>query len=147
MPRLTAAPIDVSDSQRRQLDTVLRKQTSPQHQVKRARIILLADEGVGVNATRRRLGISATMIRWWRRRWRETESSDALERLRDAPRSGAPAVYTSEQICAIVAMACEHPADSDRPISHWTQREIADEAIQRGLVDWISQRSVGRFLK
>ena len=33
------------------------------------------------------------------------------------------------------------------PISQWTQREIADEAIRRGLVPKISQRSVGRFLK
>ncbi len=27
-------------------------------------------------------------------------------------------------------MACEHPEDSERPISHWTQQEIADEAIR-----------------
>jgi hypothetical protein len=49
--------------------------------------------------------------------------------------------------CAIVAMTCEKPEASDRPISHWSQREIADEAVRRGLVSSISQRSVGRFLK
>jgi putative transposase len=38
-------------------------------------------------------------------------------------------------------------SESERPISHWSQREIADEAIRRGLVSNISQRSVGRFLK
>ncbi|MGH7002029.1 MAG: helix-turn-helix domain-containing protein [Stellaceae bacterium] len=69
------------------------------------------------------------------------------ERLADAPRSGAPAKYTPEQICAVVAMTCEKPSESERPISHWSQREIADEAMRRGLVPSISQRSVGRFLK
>jgi hypothetical protein len=69
------------------------------------------------------------------------------ERLCDAPRSGAPATYTPEQICAVIAMTCERPSESERPISHWSQREIADEAIRRGLVPSISQRSVGRFLK
>jgi hypothetical protein len=43
-------------------------------------------------------------------------------------RSGAPATYTPEQICAVVAMTCEKPSESERPISQWTQREIADEA-------------------
>jgi len=62
-------------------------------------------------------------------------------------RSGAPATYTPEQICAVIAMTCEKPSESERPISHWSQREIADEAIRRGLVSNISQRSVGRFLK
>jgi putative transposase len=69
------------------------------------------------------------------------------EQLADAPRSGAPAVFTPEQICSIVAMTCEKPSDSERPISQWSQREIADEAVRRGLVRNISQRSVGRFLK
>src|SRR5262249_34369468 len=54
--------------------------------------------------------------------------------------------YTPEQICAVIAMTCEKPSESERPISHWSQREIADEAIRRGLVSNISQRSVGRFL-
>ena len=49
--------------------------------------------------------------------------------------------------CAVIAMTCEKPSESERPISHWSQREIADEAIRRGLVSNISQRSVGRFLK
>jgi transposase len=41
------------------------------------------------------------------------------ERLADAPRSGAPATFTAEQICALVAMTCEKPSESERPISHW----------------------------
>ena len=45
------------------------------------------------------------------------------------------------------ALACELPADSGLPMSHWTQQGLADEAMRRGIVGEISQRSVGRFLK
>jgi len=87
-------------------------------------------------------------VRYWRGRWRQAPPAQCVpERLADAPRSGAPATYTPEQICAVIAMTCEKPSESERPISHWSQREIADEAIRRGLVSNISQRSVGRFLK
>jgi len=37
----------------------------------------------------------------------------------DAPRPGAPETYTPEQICAVIAMTCEKPSESERPISHW----------------------------
>jgi hypothetical protein len=74
-------------------------------------------------------------VRYWRKRWRQAAEGHAVpERLAGAPRSGAPATFTPEQICALVAMTCEKPSESERPISHWSQREIADEAIRRGLV-------------
>jgi putative transposase len=44
-------------------------------------------------------------------------------------------------------VACEDPAASGRPISHWTPREVAEEVRKRGIVETISTRSVGRFLK
>ena len=70
-----------------------------------------------------------------------------VEALTDHPRSGTPATFTAEQIVQIVAVACEDPADSGRPVSHWTPREVAEEVRKRGIVETISTRSVGRFLK
>jgi len=67
--------------------------------------------------------------------------------LADPPRAGPPAPLTAEQSVQIVAVACEDPADSGRPVSHWTPREVAEEVRQRGLSETISTRSVGRFLK
>src|SRR5262249_56042949 len=63
------------------------------------------------------------------------------------PRRGPPATFTAEQIVQIVAVACEDPAASGRPVSHWTPREVAAEVRKRGIVATISTRSVGRFLK
>jgi putative transposase len=46
-----------------------------------------------------------------------------------------------------MALACQPPENFARPITHWTERELADEAIQQGIVPTISPRQVGRFLK
>jgi putative transposase len=70
-----------------------------------------------------------------------------VEALTDHPRSGTPATLTAAQIVQMVAVACADPAESGRPVSHWTPREVAEEVRKRGLVETISTRSVGRFLQ
>jgi transposase len=94
-----------------------------------------------------RLGVWRKTVSGWRKRWLSVCGGSVLERLSDAPRSGMEARITPEQICAIVALACERPNESGLPVTHWSQQDLADEAMRRGIVDQISQRSVGRFLK
>jgi len=148
MPLLAADPVIVLPDHRAVLEQLIRTHSTSQQLALRARVIVLAVEGVGVRESARELGVWPKTVRYWRRRWRQAEDKHSVcERLADAPRSGAPATYTAEQICAVVAMTCEKPSESERPISQWSQREIADEAIRRGIVPNISQRSVGRFLK
>jgi transposase len=148
MPLLAADPVTVLPEQRRALEQLVRTHSTPQQLSLRARMILHGSRGVGVRESARQLGVWPKTVRYWRRRWRQAgEKRSVCERLTDAPRSGAPPTYTAEQICAVVAMTCEKPSESERPISQWSQREIADEAMKRGLVPNISQRSVGRFLK
>src|SRR4029078_7342685 len=69
------------------------------------------------------------------------------QRLADAPRPGAVPRLTPEQVCQILALACEQPSASDRPISHWSHRELADEIVRRGITDRISPRDASRVLK
>ena len=56
-------------------------------------------------------------------------------------------IDTAEQVCQIVALACEAPQKAGRPISQWSGREIAEEIIERGIVATISERHAGRLLK
>ena len=148
MPLLAAEPVTVSSEQRGMLEQLVRTHSTPQQLALRARIMLLAADGLGVRESAEELDVWPKTVRRWRKRWRTAGDGVSVpERLVDSPRPGAPATYTPEQVCAIVAMTCEKPEASDRPISHWSQREIADEAMRRGLVPNISQRSVGRFLK
>jgi transposase len=130
------------------LEQLVRTRSTPQQLALRARIIVHAAAGIGVRESARELGVWPKAVRHWRKRWRQADDkSSVCERLADTPRSGAPATYTPEQICAVVAMTCETPSESERPISRWSQREIVDEAIRRGIVPNISHRSVGRLLK
>jgi hypothetical protein len=67
--------------------------------------------------------------------------------LSDRSRPGTTNYFSTEQVVQIVALACETPQASGYPVSHWTPTELAAKAIQRGIVEKISPRSVGRFLK
>jgi hypothetical protein len=50
-------------------------------------------------------------------------------------------------MCQIVALACQKPEESGRPISQWSGREVADEIMKRGIVAEISPRHAARLLK
>jgi putative transposase len=94
------------------------------------------------------LGIRRKTVRHWRHRWEAAEATAGVAaRLSDAPRPGAPATFTPEQICQIMALACEDPERLDVPIAQWTQSELARQAVSRGIVEHISHGSVRRFLK
>ena len=144
LPLLAADPVTVLPEQRVELEQLVR--THPQQLALRARMILHAADSVGVRESARELDVWPKTVRYWRKRWRQAADKQSVpNRMADAPPSGPPAAYMPEQICALISMTCEKPSESERPISHWSQREIADEAIRRGLVPSISQRSVGVF--
>ena len=141
-----AAKIILSTQERGELEGLIRTHSTPQQVALRARIVLLAADDLSVNETAERLGVWRKTVSEWRKRWLSVVSErGVLERLDDKPRSGAPAVITAEQVCAIIALACEPPSDSGHPITHWSQQAVAEEAMRRGIVEKISQRSVGRF--
>jgi putative transposase len=159
-PKATA--LHLSPAQRDVLQRLQRQQTADQRRVRRASILLALAADPCVDAVAHQLGLTRVTVRLWRDRWRA--ATEALRRaeqdltpaqfqrfvehfLDDAPRPGTPASFSPEQIVQIVAVACEPPEKSDRPIDHWTSRELADEVQKRGIVPKISPRSVGRFLK
>jgi putative transposase len=143
------------------LEHLRNRGTTQQRLALRANILLTLAQGLPVLTNAKQLKLTPKTVRKWRHRWLEAAdrlkaaSSQADPGLRpviqevlgDAPRPGKPAEFTPEQITQIVALACEDPTESGRPLTHWTQRELADEAIKRGFVKTISHRSVGRFLK
>jgi transposase len=144
--------VELTDEQRQALQSFSRRHSSPQQLVLRAQIILHAADGQSNTAIAAAHQVTRDMVRAWRGRWTLLQPIPLAElsiadRLRDAPRAGKTPRITAEQVCAIVAMACEAPGQAGRPITHWTNREIADEVIQRGIVDRISPRHAARILK
>ena len=148
VPALKAPPMQLSSEHERELKDLVRAHSTPQRLAERARIVLLAAAGVGIAETAQQLGIWRKTASHWRRRWRDASASAGVAaRLSDAPRCGAPATFTPEVICQIMALACEDPGTLDVPISHWSQSELARQSVARGIVKSISHGSVGRFLK
>ena len=163
-PSLSIVPrIQLTAPQRACLEQIARRQTSPQRLVRRAKILLALETGATQCHVMRQMHLNRGTVHMWCRRWcalaSKLEPMEAdgcsdkalttalVEALTDRPRSGAPATFTAEQIVQMVAVACEDPADCGRPVSHWTPREVAEEVRKRGIVETISTRSVGRFLK
>jgi putative transposase len=158
-----ALAVPLSDRQRDLLGRLTRRQTAPVRLARRAEVVLALAADPCVEAAARSLGLTRLTVRLWRDRWlaaaaalaaaeRERGADRLLpalveEALNDAPRPGGPATFSPEQIVGIVAVACEPPEKSGRPISHWTARELADEAKRREIVSDISPRTVSRFLK
>jgi len=162
MSQVQPPAINLTEKQQMILEQIARRQSNPQNLVRRANIILEAATGSNNSQVSRRLGVETDTARTWRGRWlaaadnlltveSEGDNDKELSRLvevvlSDAPRPGTPATFTPEQLVQIVAVACEEPQASGRPISHWTTRELADEAHKRAVVRSISPRQVGRIL-
>ena len=160
----TAVSISVSERQRSIMERWEKNKAGTSAQlIERCSIILLSADGVSNAEQGRRLGIDRQRARRWRTRWADNEERLAAaeregasdrdlakllrELLSDEPRSGAPATFTAEQLTQIIAVACEPPEESGRPVTHWTPKELADEVIKRDIVETISPRHVDRILK
>lgn len=156
-----AAKVIITERQQQVLQTMTRSSTCPQALALRAHMILLAFERWDNESIAERLDFERHQVGIWRHRWATAfkrlvlieccEKPSALREaiedlLSDSPRRGCPGKFTAEQVTQILAVACEPPEDSGRPVTHWTARELADEVIQRGIVPSISPRHVGRFL-
>jgi len=138
--------------ERQGLEVLARRHSVGQQMAVRGRIILAAAEGLNNREIAGRLGLTVNTVRHWRRRWLGLQAIPLAElsveeRLVDVPRPGAPVRITADQVCRIIALACEAPAGSERPISQWTAREVAEEVVKRGIVERISSRHAARLLK
>jgi transposase len=157
-----AAKITITERQQDILQTLSRSVTAPSRLRQRATIIVLAFEGLRNQDIAQKVGLTHRQVGRWRRRWANAwnrlvnieccESRAVLRRaieavLADEPRPGAPGTFTPEQVTQILALACEPPEKSGRPITHWTVQELTDEVIRRGIVASISTSQVYRYLR
>jgi transposase len=158
----SAAKVLITERQQVILQELVNGRTAPVRLVQRAKIVLQAFAGVDNADIAQKIVLGPDAVGLWRRRWAKMwprlivleclENKADLRRaiaavLDDAPRSGHPGKFTPEQITRILALACEAPELSGRPITHWTNAELADEAIKQGIVASISASQVGRYLR
>ena len=157
-----AARIILSALQRKHLKRLRRQWTLPHCLVWRINIVLHAAKGQSNSRIARHLHLDRKTVQLWRARWvSATARLQAIEEaggtrrewqvllmevLSDAPRSGSPGKFSAYQFAQIIVVACQPPRACDRPVTHWTPAELADEVVQQGIVPAISARTVGRLL-
>lgn len=144
------AELQLNEEKQNELEALVRRHSTPQQIAQRARMILGAADGKRNAQIARDLGVCVDTVRKWRMHWLglqavSLEDLSVSERLADIPRPGRPSEITAEQTCQMIALACEQP--KERPISHWTGREIAEEVMARGIVPKISARHAARVFK
>ena len=136
MPRTSPYHIELTGDERNRLEVTARRYSSPHRDVARAKIVLLAAEGLPNDEIAARLdtplaksspnGANVSTSNAWLASWSDHEP--------DGPR-----LFPPEVVVTIKALACELPATSGVPLSRWHVPDLARAAIEQGIVASISR--------
>lgn len=124
--------LDLAAQERQELESIVGSRSLPYGLVRRARMILLSEDGVSVRETARRVKVTAPAVSNWRKRFREQR----LAGLHDALKSGRPRTHGEERIAELLNTALARRPQS---ATHWSVRDLADES-------GISKSTVQRYL-
>lgn len=111
-------PVSLDDRMREELHSRTRSRSLPQGLAQRARIILLAAEGLNNSTIARRLGLSRPTVGKWRRRFLD----QGLAGLYEEARPGAPRAIADDQVAALLRRTLKSKPKAG---THWTCRSLA----------------------
>ena len=92
MPRLSPFRITLTKQEQEELEARARKHTAPYREVLRAKIVLLAAQGLSNDVIAARLDISRQVVSKWRKRFAVAR----LPGLEEQPRTGRPARFSPQ---------------------------------------------------
>lgn len=156
-----ATPVIVSETILPILLKFSKSKTLPACQVQRAKIILLAADGLNNMEISKQIALGQDSVSKWRNRFLKShlifqeiaqKDSSCLEKeitafLMDRPRPGCPSAFKDEQIIKILEIACHNPSEFGYECSHWGLNQLVAVIIKEGIADSISAKTVSRFLK
>jgi transposase len=117
--------VTVPDADRVQLERRVRDRGAEARVAERARIVLLAAQGLTGPQIAERAGCTEPTVIKWRRQYAE----DGLAGLEDAPRPGGPrTVLTDEVIAEILSVTVTPPPQAlrEQGVTHWSSRRLAE---------------------
>jgi transposase len=120
MPPNVAVAIELTVEERAQLEAWTRRRTSAQALAQRARIVLLAADGLKNTEIGERLGIKRSTAATWRTRFAEHR----LDGLTDEPRPGQPRRISDAKVEEVIVKTLE---TTPRDATHWSTRSLAAE--------------------
>src|SRR5262249_44997543 len=130
MPRESPYLIELSPGERRELEARARKYTSPYRDVIRAKIVLLAAQGLSNDQIAARLDMPRQIVSKWRKRFFE----NGFPGLDELPRGGAPTRFSPTLVVQVKALAWELPHRRGLPLSRLSIAEIRRQVVTQGLV-------------
>ena len=133
----------VPDADRVKLERRSRDRGAEARLAERARIVLLAADGLTGPQIAERVGCTEPTVIKWRRQY----AADGLAGLEDAPRPGGPrTVLTDEAIGEILSATVTPPPESLRAagVTHWSSRRLADW-LRRAKGIEVSHDSIARL--
>jgi transposase len=123
--------------ERSELERRVRAQTTAHRDRQRARVVLLAADGMPGTKIAVEVGMSPQSVCKWRIQFRD----NGLDGLVDAPRSGRPLVYgPTDRLVLMAKITEEHPQVD----SQWSHSELAAEMAAAAIP--ISASQIGRIL-
>jgi len=120
MPVMTAAPLAVSAEQRSALERMARATAAPHRQVRQARALLWAADGVANEEIARRSDVDADTVRRWRSRFEQT----GVDGVGAIAKGRGRKSWLAEGTVADIVRATQQEAPPDGS-THWTTRLMA----------------------
>src|SRR5687768_1264170 len=130
--------VAVPDADRRELKRRVRDKSAPAREVERARIVLLAAEGVPGKQIAAIVGCAEPTVVTWRRRY----ADHGLAALEDLPRPGKPAQLPEQLRDRVLELTLTAPPTAVG-VTHWSSRLLASALAGEGTP--ISHATVARI--
>ena len=124
-------PIILADEERKYMESLLRKGSTPQKIARRVKIILMSADDIPNIEIGKRLGITQQTVSHWRMRFLKFR----LSAIDDAPRSGAPRTIGDDKVAEIINKTLHSMPKGQ---THWSTRGMGSET-------GVSHSTVGRI--
>lgn len=133
--------VKLKAEERTRLQEMTRKGTVKVRSLRRAEVLLLADDGMRDERIAERAGVSVSTVERTRKRYLQAGLDAALT---EKPRPGAEPRLDAKAQAFLVALAC-----SDPPVGRdtWTMQLLADRLVELSYVESVSDETVRRTLK
>lgn len=144
MARPQKYKVALSEKDRIQLEKITSQGKSSVRVLKRAQILIKADQSTGCCLKDEEIADMLRVSKWTVQNIRESYSREGLKSLYDKPRPGRPCVIDGDIEAKIVTIACSQPPKGRE---RWTIRLIAEKLIALEYLEDISHQGVYKRLK
>jgi transposase len=113
-----AVPIALTIEEKRELESLANSRTASYRKVQRARLVLLAEQGMANTAIAQEVGLPRSRVIQWRKRF----IGERVAGLEDRPRPGKPRQYSEADRLRVIETACTREPEAE---THWSVRTLA----------------------